>query len=64
VWSVLPSDYRRAVAAANVGRPLVRDGSSRLATSILQFARKLADMSGKPAPVKRAPARAAFGAFS
>jgi pilus assembly protein CpaE len=46
VWAVLPSDYRRAVAAANVGQPLVREGQSRLGSAIQLFARKIA---GPPA---------------
>ena len=59
VWAVLPSDYRRAVAAANVGRPLVRDGQSRLAAAVQQFARKLA---GRPADaVAKAPAARTVG---
>ena len=41
VWAVLPSDYRRAIAAANAGRPLMTENSSRLASSIKEFARKL-----------------------
>ena len=59
VWAVLPSDYRRAVAAANVGRPLVREGQSRLGSAIQQFARKLA---GRPAEtVAKAPAARTVG---
>ena len=49
VWAVLPSDYRRAVAAANVGRPLVREGQSRLGSAMQQFARKLAGRPAEPA---------------
>jgi Flp pilus assembly CpaE family ATPase len=58
VWSVLPSDYRRAVAAANVGQPLTRDGQSRLAAAVQQFTRRLA---GAPteAPVRRPAVKAA-----
>ena len=59
VWAVLPSDYRRAVAAANVGRPLVRDGQSRLGSAMQQFARKLA---GRPAEAAaKAPAARTVG---
>jgi septum formation inhibitor-activating ATPase MinD len=59
VWAVLPSDYRRAVAAANVGRPLVREGQSRLGSAIQQFARKLA---GRPAEAAaKAPAARTVG---
>ena len=41
VWAVLPSDYRKAIAAANVGRPLVSDNHSRLAGSVVKFAHRL-----------------------
>lgn len=58
VWSVLPSDYRRAVAAANVGQPLTRDGQSRLAAAVLQFTRRLAGAHAE-APVRRPAVRAA-----
>lgn len=59
VWAVLPSDYRRAVAAANVGRPLVREGQSRLGSAMEQFARKLA---GRPAEASaKAPAARTVG---
>jgi pilus assembly protein CpaE len=47
VWAVMPSDYRKVIAAANAGRPLVSDNHSRLAASVQQFASKLA---GTPAP--------------
>jgi pilus assembly protein CpaE len=47
VWSVLPSDYRRAVAAANVGQPLVREGQSRLGSAIQLFARRVAGPSAR-----------------
>ena len=45
VWAVLPSDYRRAVASANSGEPIVAEPSNRLAKVILQYAQRLA---GKP----------------
>jgi pilus assembly protein CpaE len=62
VWALLPSDYRRTVAAANAGQPFVGDGTSRLATAIMQLARKLSGMSLTPAvPAKRASSRKAFG---
>ena len=48
VWAVLPSDYRRAVAAANVGQPLVCDGKSRLGAAIQLFARRLAGSPPQP----------------
>ena len=48
VWSVLPSDYRRAVAAANVGQPLVREGQSRLGSAIQLFAKRIAGTPARP----------------
>jgi pilus assembly protein CpaE len=64
VWAVLPSDYRRAVAAANVGRPLVSEPNSRLASAIQDLARKLAGMAPEEvaATVAR-PKRRAGGIF-
>jgi pilus assembly protein CpaE len=55
VWAVLPSDYRRAVAAANVGRPIVAEPTSRLASAIQDLSRKLAGMAPDEA---REPAKA------
>jgi Flp pilus assembly CpaE family ATPase len=55
VWAVLPSDYRRAIAAANAGRPLMTENSSRLASSIRDFARKI----GAVKQEERRPAKAA-----
>jgi pilus assembly protein CpaE len=57
VWAVLPSDYRKVIAAANAGKPLVSDANSRLASSVVQLARRLAGASAEP--VKRPAARAA-----
>ena len=56
VWAVLPSDYRKVIAAANAGKPLVSDANSRLASSVVQLARRLAGASAEP--VKRPAARA------
>jgi pilus assembly protein CpaE len=47
VWAVMPSDYRKVIAAANAGRPLVSDNHSRLSAAVQQFATRLA---GVPAP--------------
>ena len=47
VWAVMPSDYRRAVAAANAGQPLVRSGQSRLSTAAVEFAKKLAGLGSR-----------------
>ncbi len=63
---VLPSDYRKVIAAANAGRPLVSDNHSRLATSVVQFARELAGVpsTGRRRRQGRAEARAAWaGSF-
>lgn len=62
VWAVLPSDYRRAIAAANVGRPIVSDNHSRLAGTVVKFAHRLAEASGRiDRPAK--PARRLGGFF-
>jgi pilus assembly protein CpaE len=56
VWAVLPSDYRKAIAAANVGRPLVSDNHSRLAGSVVKFAQRLVGATGPPdAPARTKP---------
>lgn len=64
VWALLPSDYRKVIAAANAGRPLVSDNHSRLAASVQQFAERLASM---PAPGdaarKAAPKTGRLGGF-
>jgi pilus assembly protein CpaE len=41
VVQVFPSDYRLALAALNVGRPLVLDNHNKLAASFVSFARGL-----------------------
>jgi pilus assembly protein CpaE len=43
VAQVFPSDYRLALDALNVGRPLVLDNHSKLASSFVSFARALAN---------------------
>jgi pilus assembly protein CpaE len=65
VWAVLPSDYRKVIAAANAGRPLVSDNHSRLAASVQQFAARLAGASapGAPAPKKPAAKTGRLGGF-
>jgi Flp pilus assembly CpaE family ATPase len=65
VWAVLPSDYRKVIAAANAGRPLVSDNHSRLAASVTQLAQRLSsagasDKKGTPAK----PAGRLGGLFS
>jgi pilus assembly protein CpaE len=54
VWGTFPSDYRKVLAAANAGRPLVTDNHSRLATSVAQFAARLAGPS-RAAEAGRSP---------
>lgn len=63
VWAVLPSDYRRAVAAANVGRPLVSEPNSRLAAAIHDLTRKLGGLASDEAVVAARPKRRAGGIF-
>ena len=62
VWAVLPSDYRRAVAAANVGRPIVAEPSSRLATAIQDLTRKLSGMAHEESAAGK-PKKRAGGIF-
>jgi pilus assembly protein CpaE len=64
VRSVLPSDYRRAVMAANAGRPLVSEGGTRLASALQELARRL-DPGVSRAAAAAAPrtARRAGGLF-
>jgi pilus assembly protein CpaE len=40
VWGLLPSDYKRVVAAANLGKPLVNDANNRVSGVIKQLANK------------------------
>ena len=54
VWGVLPSDYRKVIAAANAGRPLVSDNHSRLAASVVQLAKRL---TGAAAEGEKRPAK-------
>jgi pilus assembly protein CpaE len=62
VWATLPSDYRKVLAAANAGRPLVTDNHSRLAASVTQLALKLGGAPPSAAtPVKPATRRGFFG---
>jgi pilus assembly protein CpaE len=63
VWAVLPSDYRRAVAAANVGRPIVSEPNSRLASAIQDLARKLSGMAAEEAVAAGRPKKRAGGIF-
>jgi pilus assembly protein CpaE len=55
VWATLPSDYRKVLAAANAGQPLVSDNHSRLASTIVQLAQKLGGRA--PEAVKAKPAK-------
>jgi pilus assembly protein CpaE len=56
VWAVLPSDYRNVIAAANLGKPLISEGQSRLATSVRKLAERLAGPGS--ASSARVPAQA------
>jgi len=42
---VFPSDYRTAVEALNVGRPVVVENTSRLAGSFVEFSRSIAGLT-------------------
>jgi hypothetical protein len=50
VSAVLPSDYRKVIASANVGQPLIADNHTRLANAI----RELAVATAGPAPAQPA----------
>jgi pilus assembly protein CpaE len=63
VVQVFPSDYRLALGAMNVGRPLVLDNHSKLAASFASFARGLTQSpSAEPAEPERPGGL--FGRFS
>jgi pilus assembly protein CpaE len=62
VWAALPSDYRKVLAAANAGRPLVCDNHTRLAASIEELARRLGG-SGVAQAEKPARPRGRLGFF-
>jgi pilus assembly protein CpaE len=47
VWGLLPADYRRVVAAANLGKPLVSDSGNRVTPVIKQLANRFA-MAPRP----------------
>jgi pilus assembly protein CpaE len=55
VAQLFPSDYRLALNALNVGRPLVLDNHNKLAASFESFTRDLAPVDSEPEAI--APAR-------
>lgn len=62
VRATLPSDYRKVIASANAGRPLIAENHSRLAGAVRQLATSLAQRR-EPAVEKKAarpPARRGF----
>jgi pilus assembly protein CpaE len=61
VWGALPSDYRKAVTAANTGKPLVTDNHSRLAASVIKLALRLVgETVDEPRPAAKAGGRLGF----
>jgi pilus assembly protein CpaE len=59
-----PSDYRLALQALNAGRPFVLDGSSKLATAVLEFTKALdGDIMPEPAAIKSGSLRARLGSL-
>jgi pilus assembly protein CpaE len=62
VWATLPSDYRKVLAAANAGRPLVSDNHSRLASAVVQLAERLGGPAAQPA-TKTVKPRGRLGIF-
>jgi pilus assembly protein CpaE len=63
VWAALPSDYRKVLAAANAGRPLVSDNHSRLASSVVQLAVRLSGASAQGAKPKASKSGSRLGGF-
>jgi Flp pilus assembly CpaE family ATPase len=57
VAHVFPSNYRLALGALNLGRPLVLDNHNKLASSMDAFARTLLQPAAPADPVRR-PAKA------
>jgi pilus assembly protein CpaE len=51
IWGLLPADYKRVVAAANLGKPLVTDSGNRVAGVVKQLANKF--MSSQRAETDR-----------
>jgi septum formation inhibitor-activating ATPase MinD len=45
VRHLIPSDYRRALEAVNVGRPLVLENHNKLSSSLVGFAQALAGVA-------------------
>ena len=63
IAQVFPSDYRLALGAMNVGRPLVLDNHTKLAASFASFARVLTtNAQGEPAEEPERPG-GLFGRF-
>ena len=64
IVQVFPSDYRLALGALNVGRPLVLDNHNKLAASFASFARVLTtNAQAEPAAEPERPG-GLFGRFS
>ena len=57
IAEVFPSNYRVALGALNVGRPLVLDNHTKLAASFGSFARGLVKKSNVETAVPERPAR-------
>jgi pilus assembly protein CpaE len=60
VWGALPSDYRKVVAAANAGRPLVSENHTRLASLFAELATKLVGSPAAPPKAKAKSGRLGF----
>jgi pilus assembly protein CpaE len=63
VWASLPSDYRKVLAAANAGRPLVCDNHSRLASTVVQLAQRLGGPAAESPKAKPARSGSRLGFF-
>jgi pilus assembly protein CpaE len=58
---IFPSDYRTALEALNVGRPIVADNHTRLSASYVEFAKTIAGLTNTAADVERPGLFSRFG---
>jgi len=63
IAQVFPSDYRLALGALNVGRPLVLDNHNKLAASFATFARGLTSNASSEPAAETGRSNGLFGRF-